>query len=135
MNRKAIINGREYTLLEIVPSLDGGQALLLCEDKNGKRATCSESLWCSCALTDVYFTPVHAHSSSQEKIEYFLSVFKGREDVYARRYHSTTTGKTGYTPVCKMNGCMACAIKRNTGAQSVPTVSFDRLQPMWSRRI
>ena len=81
MNRKAIINGREYTLLEIVPSLDGGQALLLCEDKNGKRATCSESLWCSCALTDVYFTSVHAHSSSQEKIEYFLSVFKGREDV------------------------------------------------------
>ena len=36
MNRKAIINGREYTLLEIVPSLDGGQALLLCEDENGK---------------------------------------------------------------------------------------------------
>ena len=132
MNRKAIINGREYTLLEIVPSLDGGQALLLCEDKNGKRATCSESLWCSCALTDVYFTSVHAHSSSQEKIEYFLSVFKGREDVYARRYHSTTTGKT---LSAKMNGCMACAIKRNTGAQSVPTVSFDRLQPMWSRRI
>ena len=119
MNRKAIINGREYTLLEIVPSLDGGQALLLCEDKNGKRATCSESLWCSCALTDVYFTSVHAHSSSQEKIEYFLSVF--RKPV---------------TPLsAKMNGCMACAIKRNTGAQSVPTVSFGRLQPMWSRRI
>ena len=37
MNRKANINGREYTLLEIVPSLDGGQALLLCEDENGKK--------------------------------------------------------------------------------------------------
>ena len=36
MNRKAIINGREYALLEIVPSLDGGQALLLCEDENAK---------------------------------------------------------------------------------------------------
>ena len=83
MNRKANINGREYTLLEIVPSLDGGQALLLCEDENGKKATCSESLWCSCTLTDVQSAPVHAHSSSQEKIEYFLSVFKGREDVYA----------------------------------------------------
>jgi len=83
MNRKAIINGREYTLLEIVPSLDGGQALLLCEDENGKRAVCSEPLWRSCALTDVQSAPVHAHSSSQEKIEYFLSVFKGREDVYA----------------------------------------------------
>ena len=101
MNRKAIIKGREYMLLEIIPSLDGGQALLLCEDENGKRAVCSEPLWRSCALTDMRSAPIHAHSSSQEKIEYFLSVFKGREDVYARRYHSTTTGKTGYTPVCK----------------------------------
>ena len=135
MNRKAIINGLEYALLEIVPSLDGGQALLLCEDENGKRAACSESLWRSCALKDVQSAPVHAHSSSQEKIEYFLSVFKGREDVYAHRYHSTTTGKPVTPLSAKMNGCMACAIKRNTGAQSVPTVSFDRLQPMWSRRI
>ena len=36
MNRKAIISGREYALLEIVPSLDGGQALLLCEIKTAK---------------------------------------------------------------------------------------------------
>ena len=135
MNRKAIINGQEYTLLEILPSLDGGKALLLCEDENGKRAVCSEPLWCRCAPMDVHATPVHAHSSSQEKIEYFLSVFKGREDVYARRYHSTTTGKTGYTPVCKNEWCMACVIKRNTDVQSAPTVNFSRLQPMWSRRI
>ena len=127
MNRKAIINGREYTLLEIVPSLDGGQALLLCEDKNGKRATCSESLWCSCALTDVYFTPVHAHSSSQEKIEYFLSVFKGREDVYARRYHSTTTGKTGYTPVCKNEWVHGLCDKKKYRCAECPNREFRPL--------
>ena len=34
MNRKAIINGQEYTLLELLPSLDGGQPLILCEDCN-----------------------------------------------------------------------------------------------------
>lgn len=38
MNRKAIINGLEYTLLEILPSLDGDQPLILCEDASGKRA-------------------------------------------------------------------------------------------------
>ena len=101
MNRKAIINGLEYTLLEILPSLDGDQPLILCEDASGKRAVCSEPLWCSCARKDAHIAPVHAHSSAQEKIELFLSVFKGREDVYARRYHSTKTGKSGYTPVCK----------------------------------
>lgn len=98
MNRKGIVNDRKYALLETVPSLDGWQELLLCEDGNGKKTVCSEPLWRSCALTDMQSAPVHTHSSSQEKIEYFLSVFRGLEDVYARRYHSTTTGKTGYTP-------------------------------------
>lgn len=32
MNQKALINGQEYTLIEILPSLDGGQPLILCED-------------------------------------------------------------------------------------------------------
>ena len=127
MNRKAIINNREYALLEIVPSLDGGQALLLCEDENGKRAVCSEPLWRSCALTDVQSAPVHAHSSSQEKIEYFLSVFKGREDVYARRYHSTTTGKTGYTPVCKNEWVHGLCDKKKYRCVECPNREFRPL--------
>ena len=127
MNRKAIINGREYALLEIVPSLDGGRALLLCEDENGKRAVCSEPLWRSCALTDVQSAPVHAHSSSQEKIEYFLSVFKGREDVYARRYHSTTTGKNGYTPVCKNEWVHSLCDKKKYKCAECPNREFRPL--------
>lgn len=51
MNQKALINGQEYTLLEILTSLDGGQPLILCEEGNGKRAVCSEPLWCSCSLS------------------------------------------------------------------------------------
>ena len=127
MNRKAIINGQEYTLIEIVPSLDGGQAMLLCEDENGKRSVCSESLWCCCALTDVHSAPVHAHSSSQEKIEYFLSVFKGREDVYARRYHSTTTGKAGYTPVCKNEWVHGLCDKKKYRCAECPDREFRPL--------
>lgn len=127
MNRKAIIKGREYTLLEIIPSLDGGQSLLLCEDENGKRAACSESLWRSCALTDMRSAPIHAHSSSQEKIEYFLSVFKGREDVYAHRYHSTTTGKTGYTPVCKNEWVNGLCDKKKYRCAECPNREFRPL--------
>jgi len=79
MNQKALINGQEYTLLEILPSLDGGQhQQILCEDNIGKRAVCYESLWRSCATKDAHAVQVHAHSSAQEKIEFFLSAFKGR---------------------------------------------------------
>lgn len=127
MNQKALVNGYEYTLLEILPSLDGGQTLILCEDSNGKRAVCSEPLWCSCAPKDAFTAPVHAHSSSQEKIDFFLSIFKGREDVYARRYYSTMTGKSGYTPVCKNEWVNGLCDKKKHRCPECPNREFKPL--------
>ena len=38
--------------------------------------------------------------SVEERVELFRSLFKGREDVFARRWFSKATGKSGYQPVC-----------------------------------
>ena len=38
--------------------------------------------------------------SIDERIRLFQSLFKGREDVFARRWFSKTTGKSGYQTVC-----------------------------------
>ena len=46
-------------------------------------------------------TSVNKYSSSTEKIALFRSLFKGRDDVFARRWQSTTSGKSGYQPVCE----------------------------------
>lgn len=43
---------------------------------------------------------VHNNSTPQEKIRLFRDLFRGRDDVYARRFESTKTGKVGYQPVC-----------------------------------
>jgi superfamily II DNA or RNA helicase len=43
---------------------------------------------------------VSNQSSEAEKISLFRSLFKGREDVYPRRFESRKTGKTGYQPAC-----------------------------------
>jgi len=43
---------------------------------------------------------VHQLSSSGEKIALFRSLFRGREDVYPRRFESRKTGKSGYAPAC-----------------------------------
>ena len=127
MNRKANINGREYTLLEIVPSLDGGQALLLCEDENGKRAACSESLWRSCALKDVQSAPVHAHSSSQEKIEY-SSLFSKGGKMYM---HTGITARPPGKPVtplsAKMNGVHGLCDKKKYRCAECPDREFRPL--------
>ena len=36
----------------------------------------------------------------EKKIRIFRSLFRGREDVFPRRFESTKTGKSGYQPVC-----------------------------------
>lgn len=38
--------------------------------------------------------------SIEERVGIFHSLFKGREDVFVRRWFSKTTGKSGYQPVC-----------------------------------
>ena len=43
---------------------------------------------------------IHKYSTPQNKIALFRSLFRGREDVYARRWQSAKSGKSGYSPAC-----------------------------------
>jgi superfamily II DNA or RNA helicase len=40
-------------------------------------------------------------SSEEDKIRLFRGLFRGREDVYPRRFESQKTGKSGYHPACR----------------------------------
>ena len=44
--------------------------------------------------------PVHQLSSPESKIALFRGLFRGRDDVYPRRFESRKTGKCGYQPAC-----------------------------------
>ena len=46
-------------------------------------------------------TPINNQTSQEEKIRLFRSLFRGREDVFPRRFENTKTGKSGYAPVCR----------------------------------
>lgn len=43
---------------------------------------------------------VNQQSPAELKIRLFRSLFRGREDVYPRRFESRKTGKSGYAPAC-----------------------------------
>ena len=43
---------------------------------------------------------VHHRSPPEAKIALFRSLFRGRDDVYPRRFESRKTGKSGYQPAC-----------------------------------
>ena len=52
-------------------------------------------------VTPVALEPTAMQTLSlQEKVDLFRSMFKGREDVFARRWYSKASGKGGYQPVC-----------------------------------
>ena len=53
------------------------------------------------ATPQISISSINKHSSPEEKINLFRSLFKGREDVFARRWYSKTTDKSGYQPVCE----------------------------------
>jgi hypothetical protein len=38
-------------------------------------------------------------STQEQKIDFFRSMFRGREDIYSRRFESKRSGKSGYHPV------------------------------------
>ncbi|RJP37125.1 MAG: helicase [Desulfobacteraceae bacterium] len=46
------------------------------------------------------FSNVDNRSDIHSKISLFMSLFKGREDVYAKRWENNKKGKSGYSPVC-----------------------------------
>lgn len=103
MNDRAIINGCAYTFLEALPAFDRAQTLIICCAEDGSRYICPEAIWRTGAVaheTHTIFSPINTYSSDKEKIDFFLDLFRGRSDVFARRYYSAKTGKTGYVPAC-----------------------------------
>ncbi len=44
--------------------------------------------------------PVTNHSSAKQKIALIRSLFRGRDDVFPKRWENVRTGRSGYAPVC-----------------------------------
>ena len=61
--------------------------------------------------------------SLQEKIDVFCSLFKGRDNVFARRWYSKTSGKPAISQCAKMNG-LSYVINASINVPTAPIVSF-----------
>ena len=44
--------------------------------------------------------PARGPNSTQEKVALFRRLFRGRDDVYALRWQSSSNGRSGYAPAC-----------------------------------
>jgi len=58
-------------------------------------------------------------TSNAEKIALFRSLFRGREDVFARRWENPKTGRSGYSPACANEWAHGlCEKRRGTGRRA-----------------
>ena len=65
------------------------------------------------------------YSSSEAKIALFRSLFKGREDIYAKRFESKKTGKSGYQPACHNEWVRGICEKPKISCGSCAKRSFE----------
>ena len=127
MNRKAVFENCEYYLLEAIPSLTGQEKFVVCKDADGNKFICPEDFWLHHAPKPEATAPVHAGSTSQEKIDFFLSLFRGRNNLYARRYYNLKTGKSGYVPACQNEWQPGMCDKKAYRCPECPSRSFKPL--------
>lgn len=78
---------------ERLTSLDAEKAALLAEMEALQGEMAREERR-RAAVPASRFTP-------EEKIQIFKSLFRGREDVFPKRWDNAKTGKSGYAPACR----------------------------------
>lgn len=72
--------------------------------------------------SDITFPDVHL--GKDERVELFRSLFRGREDVFARRWYSKATNKGGYQPVCVNEWRRSVCDKRAVKCADCPNRNF-----------
>ena len=67
---------------------------------------------------------VNRLSSPEAKVALFRSLFRGRQDIYARRFESRRTGKSGYAPACANEWIRGVCDKRAVKCSQCPNRRF-----------
>ena len=62
--------------------------------------------------------------TASDKIALFLSLFRGRVEVYPRRFQNKTTGRAGYAPACANEWVRDLCNKRKTKCAECPNRRF-----------
>ena len=65
--------------------------------------------------------------SVEERVELFRGLFKGREDVFARRWYGKASGKAGYQPVCQNEWNRQLCDKKKYKCAECPNRQFSPL--------
>jgi hypothetical protein len=75
--------------------------------------------------SNAFSSEINKYSQKKIKITLFRSLFKGREDIYAKRFESKKTGKSGYQPVCRNEWARGVCEKPKASCEKCAQRSFE----------
>ncbi|MBI2792843.1 MAG: DEAD/DEAH box helicase family protein [Gammaproteobacteria bacterium] len=78
-------------------------------------------------LSSVTATEVHNGFSSEEKIKIFMGLFRGRTDVFPKRWDNVKTAKSGYSPACFNEWVRGTCNKPRIKCSECPNQAFTPL--------
>ena len=67
------------------------------------------------------------NSSPLDKVKLYRSLFRGREDVYASRFESQKSGKSGYQPVCQNEWIQGVCYKPRIKCQNCDNQNYQNI--------
>ena len=125
------IGEKYYHKIERLRQPASEEYIVICADAQGSRYACPATVWDSHAVTEEVQPAANASvnnlSAPAEKVALFRSLFRGREDVYAKRYYSVKTGSAGYVPVCKNEWDRTLCDKKAYSCGRCPNRDFSPL--------
>jgi superfamily II DNA or RNA helicase len=126
MNKYSIFNHISYEYIETVTDLSTNTSAVLCQNEYDTHFICSLDLWESKTIieTQPKTAKVHNRSTPLAKIELYMSLFRGRNDLYAKRYYNTKTQKSGYVPACDNEWATGLCNKKSQSCSRCPNRSF-----------
>jgi hypothetical protein len=77
-----------------------------------------------CSISLFPDAPITNSSPAEEKIALIRRLFRGRDDVYARRWESPKTCKSGYQPACRNEWVNGLCDKRRVKCADCPNREF-----------
>lgn len=117
--QRAVLGGKPYQMVEVLPGVEGADRFVICADSSGNRFVCPEEVWThspdavqQAADLPASAAPVRPGAGAAvsgrsrrdeqiaRRIGIFLARFRGRGDVYARRFESRK-GTRGYSFACR----------------------------------
>ena len=77
------------------------------------------------------FSGINTRSNSISKIRLFMSLFKGRDDVYARKWDNKKKATSGYSPVCLNQWQVGLCAKPKTSCSKCANQITDHARRTW----